>query len=63
VTVSFAPLASLLADVRTPPLTPSDDGRGRYLWLAGFAFALLALSGLSLHLLSDRWLRLGWSRQ
>jgi hypothetical protein len=55
--VSFAPLASLLADTRTPPHVPADDGNDTYLWLAGFAFAFLSVAGLSLHLLSARHFR------
>jgi hypothetical protein len=57
VTVSLAPLKELLAATRVPlPLVRADDGRDTYLWLAGFAFALLAAAGLSLHLVSVRTL-------
>jgi hypothetical protein len=37
-----------------PVASTSDGGRDPYLWLAGLAFALLAVAGLSLHLLSVR---------
>jgi hypothetical protein len=59
VTVTLAPMAHVLAAAKVPlPVTPtSDGGRDPYLWLAGLAFALLAVAGLSLHLLSVRVFR------
>jgi hypothetical protein len=56
VTVTLAPMANVLAAAKVPlPVaSPSDGGRDPYLWLAGLAFALLAIGGLSLHLLSVR---------
>ena len=53
VKVTFNPFANYvpagIASVTTAP------DRGRYLWLAGFAFALVAAAGMSLHVLSLRW--------
>ena len=55
VTVTLAPMAHVLAAAKVPlPVTSADGGKDRYLWLAGLAFALLAVAGLSLHLLSVR---------
>lgn len=57
VKVTFAPFADLVAsaDALTPAV--GGDRRGGYLWAAGLAFAVLAVSGLSLHVLSVRFLR------
>jgi hypothetical protein len=59
VTVTLAPLAHVLAAAKVPlpAISTSDGGRDPYLWLAGLAFALLAVAGLSLHLLSVRVFR------
>jgi hypothetical protein len=56
VTVTLAPMAHVLAAAKVPlpVVSTSDGGRDPYLWLAGLAFALLAVAGLSLHLLSVR---------
>jgi hypothetical protein len=56
VTVTLAPMAHVLAaaEAPLPVVSTSDGGRDPYLWLAGLAFALLAVAGLSLHLLSVR---------
>jgi hypothetical protein len=57
VKVTLAPLAHVLAAAKSPlPVLPSSSGGGDdpYLWLAGLAFAVLAVAGLSLHLLSVR---------
>jgi hypothetical protein len=57
VEVTLAPLAHVLAAAKTPlpvATSSSDSGKDRYLWLAGFAFALVAIGGLSLHVLSVR---------
>ena len=55
VKVTFAPFADLVA---TADITLPAGGahRDRYLWLAGIAFAFLAAAGLSLNLLSVRFL-------
>lgn len=55
-TVTLAPMAHVLAAAKfpLPVASTSDGGRDPYLWLAGLAFALLAVTGLSLHLLSVR---------
>ena len=37
------------------PLVAVSNGRDRYLWLAGLAFAVLAIAGLSLQVLSVRY--------
>jgi len=58
VKVTFAaPFANLAATADV--LAPAADGdrRGGYLWAAGLAFAVLAVAGLSLHVLSVRFLR------
>ena len=55
VKVTFAPFANLAAaaDISLPT---GDGGQGdRYLWFAGLAFAVLAVTGLSLQLLSTRF--------
>jgi hypothetical protein len=57
VKVTLAPLAHVLAAANTQlpvPTTSSEGGKDPYLWLAGLAFAVLAVAGLSLHLLSVR---------
>jgi hypothetical protein len=54
--VSLAPIAHIVAASRLPAL-PAPDGKNPYLWLAGLAFAVLALSGLSLQVLSVRYFR------
>ena len=55
VKVTFAPFPDLVA---TADITLPAGGahRDRYLWLAGIAFAFLAAAGLSLNLLSVRFL-------
>ena len=51
--VNFNAFANLIAsDDRV--VAPSDDDRSHYLWLAGFAFALLAVTGLSANRLAER---------
>jgi hypothetical protein len=52
--VNLAPLQAILAAAQRP-LVPVSNGRDRYLWLAGLAFAVLALAGLSLQVLSVRY--------
>ena len=62
VKVTLAPLAHVLAAVKTPApaiITSSND-KEPYLWLAGLAFALLAAASLSLHFFSARVFRLGF---
>jgi hypothetical protein len=57
VKVTLAPLAHVLAAVKAPVPTAAvvtSGDKEPYLWLAGLAFALLAVAGLSLHLLSVR---------
>ena len=55
VKVTFNPFANFVAASNLSFAgTSSDNDRRRYLSLAGFAFALLAAAGLSLHLLSAR---------
>jgi hypothetical protein len=55
----LAPLPGVVAAARLP--LPVADVRTRpYLWLAGIAFAVLAVAGLSLHMLSMRYLDLGF---
>jgi hypothetical protein len=54
--VSLAPIAHIVAASQLPAL-PLQDGRNPYLWLAGLSFAVLALSGLSLQVLTVRYFR------
>jgi type IV secretory pathway VirB10-like protein len=54
--ISLAPIARVLAASRLAvPPAPAD--REPYLWLAGLSFAVLALAGLSLQVLTVRYLR------
>jgi hypothetical protein len=57
VTITLASVPELAAAVQAP-LPPADEHGHPYLLGAGAAFALLALAGLSLHLLCVRSLRL-----
>lgn len=57
VKVSFNPFANLVASSGLLATSGDNGDRGRYLWLAGFAFAVLAAGGLSLHVLSVRVLQ------
>jgi hypothetical protein len=58
VKVIFNPFANLVAASNVSFASPSSDNDRRlYLWLAGFAFALLSAAGLSLHVLSVRMVR------
>jgi hypothetical protein len=50
----LAPLPGVVAVARTS-LPTVGEGDHPYLWLAGIAFAVLAVAGLSLHLLSTRY--------
>jgi hypothetical protein len=50
----LAPLPGVVAAARTS-LPTAGEGDHPYLWLAGIAFAVLAVAGLSLHLLSMRY--------
>jgi hypothetical protein len=61
VTQLLAPAKQVLAAARIPVPSLADDSgsRDRYLWLAGLAFALLAVAGLSVHFLSARVLGVG----
>jgi hypothetical protein len=61
VTVAVAPAEAVLAAARIP-VAASDQNRDTYLLLAGVAFALLALTGLSLHFLAARFTESGFSR-
>jgi hypothetical protein len=56
VSVSLAPLAHVLAAARLPA-PPAPDERDPYLWLAGLSFAVLAVAGLSLQVLTVRYVR------
>lgn len=51
--VNLAPLQAIVAAVERPVVSVSS-GRDRYLWLAGSSFAVLALAGLSLLMLTMR---------
>src|SRR4051812_5560523 len=53
--LNLAPLQAIVAAVGRP-VVPVSNGRDRYLWLAGLAFAVLAIAGLSLQVLSVRYL-------
>jgi hypothetical protein len=63
VTQLLAPAKQVLAaaQISVPSFADDSGSRDRYLWLAGFAFALLAVAGLSLHFLSERAVRVGVS--
>jgi len=50
----LAPLSEVLTAARAP-LTEVSGREHPYLWLAGLAFAVLAVGGLSLHALSVRY--------
>ena len=54
VRVTFTPFARLVATSSLLVSSENTSDRNRYLRLAGFAFAVLALAGLSLHYLSVR---------
>lgn len=54
VKVNFNPFANFVASSAAFATAGAGSDRGRYLWLAGFAFAVLAAAGLSLHVLSVR---------
>jgi len=54
VKVTFNPFANLVASSTVLATAADNSDRGRYLWFAGLAFALLASAGLSLHVLSVR---------
>jgi hypothetical protein len=53
----LAPLPQVLTAARIP-LAAADERDHPYLWLAGIALAVLAVAGLSLHMLSMRYLDL-----
>ena len=53
----LAPLSRVVAAARVPLRAPSERDHP-YLWLAGLAFAVLAVAGLSLHMLSTRYFEL-----
>jgi cytoskeletal protein RodZ len=55
VKVTFAPFANLVASTDVGLSADSGGKRDRYLRLAGLAFALLAVAGLSLQLLATRF--------
>lgn len=50
----LAPIPRVLAAARIP-LAAADERDHPYLWLAGIALAVLAVAGLSLHMLSMRY--------
>jgi hypothetical protein len=50
----LAPLPQVLTAARIP-LAAADERDHPYLWLAGIALAVLAVAGLSLHMLSTRY--------
>lgn len=54
--ISLAPIAHIVAASRLPLPSANDEERP-FLWLAGLAFAVLAIAGLSLQLLSLRYFR------
>ena len=54
VKVTFNPFANLVAASTILDAARGSSDRGRYLWLAGFAFAALALAGFSLQVLATR---------
>jgi hypothetical protein len=51
--MNLAPLHAIVTGAQRP-LVPVSDGHDRYLWLAGSSFAVLALAGLSLLMLTMR---------
>ena len=51
--VNLAPLQAVVAAVERQ-VVPGSNGHDRYLWLAGSSFAVLALAGLSLLMLTMR---------
>jgi hypothetical protein len=59
VTVSLAPLAEVIAAAGVPPAV-SRDSEDPYLWLAGVAFAVLAVAGTGLVMLTQRFYRPRW---
>lgn len=54
VKVTFNPFANFVAASSVFGTSDGRSDRERYLWLVGFAFAVLAVGGLSLHYLSVR---------
>jgi hypothetical protein len=54
--VNLAPLHAIVAGAQRP-LVPVSNGHDRYLWRAGSSFAVLALAGLSLLMLTMRTAR------
>jgi hypothetical protein len=54
VKVTFNPFANVVATSALLGTAGDSSDRNRYLWLAGFAFALLAVAGLSMHVLAVR---------
>lgn len=52
--VNLAPFEAIVAAAVQRPLVAVSNGRDRYLWLAGSSFAVLALAGLSLLMLTMR---------
>jgi hypothetical protein len=59
VTVSLAPLAAVIAAAGVPPAADRDS-QEPYLWLAGVAFAVLAVAGTGLVMLTQRFYRPTW---
>jgi hypothetical protein len=59
VTVSLAPLADVIAAADVPPAADRDS-QEPYLWLAGVAFAVLAVAGTGLVMLTQRFYRPRW---
>lgn len=59
VAVSLAPLAEVIAAVEVSP-TVSRESQDPYLWLAGVAFAVLAVAGTCLVMLTQRFYRPRW---
>lgn len=52
--MTFNPFARFVAASSLLSTAENASHRDRYLWLAGFAFAVLAVSALSLQLLAAR---------
>jgi hypothetical protein len=59
VAVSLAPLAEVIAAVGASPAVDRDS-QDPYLWLAGVAFAVLAVAGTCLVMLTQRFYRPRW---